>query len=121
VLTIGSPSRPGVPIHWRLQLLFSGAWRSNLDPFDKFDDAKLWDALRWSYPVENTERDAMEGVDPGAIFSGLFTLGTIIENEGRNLSVGLRSLVSPARALVKDTKVDLGRSHRYARSRYPLL
>jgi ABC-type multidrug transport system fused ATPase/permease subunit len=34
-----------------------------------------------------------------------FTLDTVIEDEGNNLSVGQRSLVSLARALVKDAKV----------------
>ncbi|ELU39861.1 ATP-binding cassette transporter YOR1 [Rhizoctonia solani AG-1 IA] len=34
-----------------------------------------------------------------------FTLDTVIEEEGGNLSVGQRSLVSLARALVKDSKI----------------
>ena len=34
-----------------------------------------------------------------------FTLDTIVEAEGANLSVGERSLLSLARALVKDSKV----------------
>ena len=34
-----------------------------------------------------------------------FTLDTIIESDGTNLSVGERSLLSLARALVKDSKV----------------
>ena len=34
-----------------------------------------------------------------------FTLDTIIESEGANLSVGERSLLSLARALVKDSRV----------------
>ena len=37
--------------------------------------------------------------------TGRFTLDTVIEGEGNNLSVGQRSLVSLARALVKDSKV----------------
>ena len=79
--------------------------RSNLDPFDQFDDAKLWDALKRSYLVDNTIRDATEEEEPGAAVSGRFTLDTVIEDEGSNLSVGQRSLVSLARALVKDSKV----------------
>jgi len=92
-------------IHRHLQLLFSGTLRSNLDPFNKFDDARLWDALKRSYLVDNTKQDTAEGGDPGAAVSGRFTLDTVIENEGSNLSVGQRSLVSLARALVKDAKV----------------
>ena len=34
-----------------------------------------------------------------------FTLDTVIESEGSNLSVGERSLLSLARALVKDSRV----------------
>jgi ATP-binding cassette subfamily C (CFTR/MRP) protein 1 len=98
-------SGPVILIRRRLQLLFSGTRRSNLDPFDKFGVPRLWDALRQSYLVENTERDATEGVVPGVVVSGRFTLGIIIENEGSNLSVGQRSLVSLARALVKDSKM----------------
>ena len=86
--------------------MFSGTLRSNLDPFDQFDDARLWDALKRSYLVDNTK--PQEGTEEGeseAAVSGRFTLDTVIEDEGSNLSVGQRSLVSLARALVKDTKV----------------
>ena len=55
--------------------------------------------------MDNTKQDMTEGGDPGAVVSGRFTLETAIENEGGNLSVGQRSLVSLARALVKDSKV----------------
>jgi ATP-binding cassette subfamily C (CFTR/MRP) protein 1 len=47
----------------------------------------------------------MEEGEPEAAVSGRFTLDTVIEDEGSNLSVGQRSLVSLARALVKDSKV----------------
>lgn len=77
-----------------------------MDPFDQFDDAKLWDALKRSYLVENTKpQEAMEEGEQEAAGPGRFTLDTVIEDEGSNLSVGQRSLVSLARALVKDTKV----------------
>ena len=47
----------------------------------------------------------MEQGEPEVIGSGRFALDTVIEDEGNNLSVGQRSLVSLARALVKDSKV----------------
>lgn len=85
--------------------MFSGTLRSNLDPFNQFDDATLWDALKRSHLVDPTKQDATEGREPEAAVSGRFTLDTVIEDEGSNLSVGQRSLVSLARAMVKDAKV----------------
>ncbi|KAJ7039616.1 ABC transporter [Mycena alexandri] len=88
-------------------LLFSGTMRSNLDPFNLADDATLWDALRRAYLVEPPKHEAADDDAPTGSSTPLnkFTLDTVIEDEGQNLSVGQRSLVSLARALVKDAKV----------------
>ncbi|KAH8112628.1 ABC protein [Phellopilus nigrolimitatus] len=113
-------------------LLFSGTIRTNLDPFGLYDDARLWDALRRAYLVENTDgltsgkisaemnknnldtKFSLEDLDEDAgpaLESGMttptnrYTLDTVIESEGANLSVGERSLLSLARALVKDSRV----------------
>ncbi|CAK5275397.1 unnamed protein product [Mycena citricolor] len=98
-LTSGSIVIDGVDIS--KPLLFSGTMRSNLDPFNLHDDATLYDAMRRSYLLENSKQATSEGEDGPA----KFTLDTIIEDEGQNLSVGQRSLVSLARALVKDAKI----------------
>ncbi|KAL0954603.1 hypothetical protein HGRIS_003563 [Hohenbuehelia grisea] len=89
-------------------LLFSGTVRSNLDPFSLYDDARLWDALRRSFLVD----DQIPGTNPradGAVdrhgTTDRITLDSVIEPEGANLSVGQRSLLSLARALVKDNKL----------------
>ncbi|KAH9989454.1 ABC transporter [Russula vinacea] len=99
--------------------LFSGTLRSNLDPFELHDDARLWDTLRRSYLVEDTKvissaKDEEARVDSDEDQRGTgattpnaprFTLDSPIEDEGSNLSIGQRSLVSLARALVKDSKI----------------
>lgn len=68
-------------------------------------DAHLWDALRRSYLVEYTTPEGGEGDDDAQTSTHRFNLDTIIESEGANLSVGERSLLSLARALVKDSQV----------------
>lgn len=93
-------------------LLFSGTIRSNLDPFSVYADSRLWDALRRAYLVEaqiseSDDKGAMEGeLTPGVQSpASRFNMETVIESEGSNLSVGERSLLSLARALVKDSKI----------------
>lgn len=80
--------------------LVSGTLRSNLDPFNLHDDATLWDALKRSYlvPSEATKRDLGSGLsseeEEPASGSGMqtptnrFTLDSVIEDEGSNLSIG---------------------------------
>ena len=77
-------------------LSVSGTLRSNLDPFGLHDDARLWDALKRSYLVEASKAD-----DGNEIFDGTltpvnrFSLDTVIEDEGNNLSIGqVRGLTS---------------------------
>jgi ABC-type multidrug transport system fused ATPase/permease subunit len=77
--------------------------RTALDPFSLYGDAHLWDALRRSFLVEHT--DVKDGIPDGRSPSSKITLETVLEAEGSNLSVGQRSLLSLARALVRDTKV----------------
>lgn len=76
-----------------------------MDPFGQFEDAKLWDALKRSRLVDDTKQDATEEGDLEAAVSGRFTLDTIIEDEGSNLSASHRLSVSLVRALLRETKV----------------
>ncbi|KAG8734470.1 hypothetical protein FRC11_009999, partial [Ceratobasidium sp. 423] len=86
-------------------LLFSGTLRYNLDPFSVYDDARLWDALRRAHLVEPSKSDtSIEKGSENDLPSGRFTLDMQIQDEGSNLS---RSLVSLARALIRDTRIVL--------------
>lgn len=108
--------RSGVSIIPQDPLLFSGTLRSNIDPFSTKTDAELYDALKRAHLVPSssqyiapTPNDAPDAPASGAQTPGnginRFNLDTVIEEEGGNLSVGERSLVSLARALVRGTKV----------------
>ncbi|CAB0038330.1 unnamed protein product [Trichogramma brassicae] len=66
--------------------LFSGTLRKNLDPFDSYEDAVLWQAL------EEVELKEMG-------------LNAHINEGGSNLSVGQRQLVCLARAIVKNNPI----------------
>lgn len=83
--------------------------RSNLDPFSLYEDANLYDALRRAHLLDRVPSGTGTAtpVDPGAstpvpINATRFTLDMPIDAEGANLSVGERSLLSLARALVRE-------------------
>jgi ABC-type multidrug transport system fused ATPase/permease subunit len=84
-------------------LLFSGTLRSNIDPFSRHTDAELYDALKRAHLIPSTTYDASKTGEASPV--SRFNLDYVVEEEGGNLSVGERSLVSLARALVRDPKV----------------
>ncbi|KAG0195194.1 hypothetical protein BGX31_006605, partial [Mortierella sp. GBA43] len=73
--------------------LFGASIRSNLDPFDKYTDADIWEALE-SASLKPYIQTLPEG------------LSTMIDNGGENMSLGQRQLMSLARAmLAKNTRI----------------
>ncbi|KAG1821831.1 ABC transporter [Suillus subaureus] len=87
--------------------VISGTLRTNLDPFGLHDDAKLYDAMKRAYLVDsNSDLPPTSESSPAEGQSApRFSLDSPIDDEGGNLSIGQRSLVSLARALVNDTKI----------------
>lgn len=74
---------------------YIGTIRSNMDPFSEYDDVTLYDALRRSHLLGDVSKQSSMSLG----------LDSPITAEGGNLSVGQRSLLSLARALVKQSKI----------------
>lgn len=76
-------------------IVVSGSLRSNLDPFELHDDARLWDALQRSYLVDQPKEGDLTFYPDGNSLgkdthtpANRFSLDTVIDDDGSNLSVG---------------------------------
>ena len=100
--------------------LMHGTLRTNLDPFEQYDDASLNDALRVAglFDIRDTittSKTTVEGVACATEEAGAsdiddhkqtkISLDTMVESGGSNFSLGQRQIIALARAIVRRSKL----------------
>ncbi|KAJ8487815.1 hypothetical protein ONZ45_g14189 [Pleurotus djamor] len=91
-------------------LLFSGTVRSNLDPFGRYEDSHLWDALRRSHLLNTEQSSEIDASVPSEHMGedspgNKIALDSVIEPEGTNLSVVILDEATASVDLETDSKI----------------
>lgn len=95
-------------------VLFSGTIRSNLDPFNEYQDHELREALERCHLAASSSAASTIAAEPGNATDGTLTPGNVnpfasltspVTEGGLNLSQGQRQLLCLARAVVARPKV----------------
>lgn len=72
--------------------IFQGTWRYNIDPFNEFPDGRVWDALKCAHLMFFV-RNLSKGID------------SEITEDGGNLSLGQKQMLSLARMVVRQPPI----------------